>query len=368
VIDSAPDSRLSQFERLTLLGGRELDRALEWITSRTSSFSLVNSLDQNNQKIDVDAIIGDAKFYSANPAWADDYTSFYKKPEVLPNVGSKLIHGLKDGGIIDLTFTSSYLPQNAAYSEFNERYVENKTVHARYWQHTEKAKATIIALHGWTMGDQRLNSLAFLPGHFYKLGFDVMLVELPFHGRRRPKELTQEQADSLFPGSNLAFTNEVIGQFIHDLRQLKMFLNIHGTKKAGCIGMSLGAYFASLWAMLDELDFCIPIVPVSSMSEIAWRALKNIPSFLELKKQGLTREILDMGFAIHCPLSFKPKTKPGNVMILAGLADKIVPSSQPRALWKHWNKPSMHWFRGGHLLQFKSRRALTQISKFLKAL
>lgn len=359
---------MSQFERLTLLGGRELERALEWITKTTSNFSLLNSLDRNNHIIDVKGMIEHADFYSGNAKWAKNPASFYAKPKTSPDVKSKLIHGLKDGGVIDLSFESSYVPQNPAYEILFERYSENKFVHARYWQHTEKAKGTIIALHGWTMGDQRLNSLAFLPGYFYKQGYDVMLVELPFHGRRKPKELTQDQADSLFPGSNLALTNEVIAQFIHDLRQLKMFLDKHGAAKTGCVGMSLGAYFASLWAMLDRLDFCIPIVPVSSMSEIAWKALKTIPHFADLKRDGLSKPLLERGFAIHCPLSFTPQTQAEKVMILAGLADKIVPSSQPRALWKHWGKPDMHWFRGGHLLQFKSRRALSMISKFLKSL
>ncbi len=313
-------------------------------------------------------MLADADFYFNNPKGSADQRKFFKVPAEIPLVESKLIHGLKDGGIIDITFQSSYEIQNPAYKALANLYPENQIVHARYWQHTEKAKATIVALHGWTMGDQRLNSLAFLPGYFYKLGFDVILVELPFHGRRKPKGLTQQEADGLFPGTNLTLTNEVIAQFIHDLRQINLFLDKYGTEKKGCIGMSLGAYFASLWAMLDELDFCIPIVPVSSMSEIAWSALKNLPDFKLLKKQGLSKSVLKQGFSVHCPLSFEPMTPPDRVMILAGLADKIVPSSQPRELWMHWGKPVMHWFRGGHLLQFKSRKALQKISQFLNTL
>ena len=36
--------------------------------------------------------------------------------------------------------------------------------------------------------------------------------------------------------------------------------------------------------------------------------------------------------------------------IYAGLADRIVKPDQPRALWRHWDQPEIHWFSGGHVL------------------
>lgn len=366
VIDTAPEARLSSFERLTLQGGAELERALQWIIRHSASFAIFDNGKRHELKIDLPVFLESEKFYTNDPRWSDNKKLFFTAPDKIPAVQSNLVHGLKDGTIIDLHFETSYQHQNPAAAEIFNQFVENKTVRARYWQHTETAKGTIVALHGWTMGDQRLNSLAFLPGHFYKLGYDVVLMELPFHGRRKPKHLSQDEVDAIFPGSDLALTNEVIGQFIHDLRSLKLFLSQYGAPKIGVIGMSLGGYFGSLWAALDELEFCIPIVPMVSMSDIAWKAVSKMSNFAEMKKQGLNKKTLERAYALHCPLSHQQATATDRILILAGLADNIVPSSHPRALWNHWGKPEMNWFRGGHMAQLKSRHAINKIVGFLK--
>ena len=353
---------------MTLLGGAELERALQWIIRHSSSFAIYDQAENKTLDIDVASFLENSRYYSSHKIWSKNPAAFFEKSNEIPQVESKLVHGLKDGSIIDLQFESAYESQNENCPEFNRLYPENSQVHARYWQHTENAKATIVALHGWTMGDQRLNSLAFLPGYFYKMGFDVVLMELPFHGRRRPKSLTQQEADSLFPGSDLALTNEVIGQFIHDMRRLKLFLNQYGNQRTGCVGMSLGAYFAALWSSLDRLDFCIPIVPVVSMSDLAWNALKAAPNFYQLKVQGMSKKVIEEGFSLHSPLTHSLQCESDRVLILAGLADNVVPSSQPRSLWRHWGKPQMHRFRGGHMAQFKDKRAISRIVKFLNEL
>lgn len=358
-LDTSPEARLSQFERLTLTGGAELERALGWITKQCAAFSFTKQV----EGIEVAAIKNAADFYSNHKDWSSNPNSFFVEPTSIPKVDTHFVHGFTNGHILDLKFKSSYQVQNPAYRFEHAKYEENQSVHARMWQHDEGARATIFALHGWTMGDQRLNSLAFLPGLFYRMGLDVVLVELPFHGRRRPQALGNE-AGNLFPGNNLSRTNESLGQIISDLRQLALFLKSKGAQNIGCVGMSLGAYVSALWASLDPLSFCIPIVPVVSMPELAWKAVSIDPEFKRFKGEGLTKELLQRGYAVHSPLNHKPKIDRDNALILAGLGDKIIPSAQPRMLWNHWDHPPIHWFRGGHLAQFKSKRAMERIIRF----
>ncbi|MCO6430178.1 MAG: alpha/beta hydrolase [Deltaproteobacteria bacterium] len=358
ILSSPPENRLSQFERLTLTGGAELERALQWIIRQCSDFKFPKAVSD----LDISAFKRDAAFYS-HENFLSDPSTFFRLPRHIPDVTSTLVHGLRDGVILDLQFKSLYEVQNPSYRESHHTLSENLTAYARYWQHDRPAKGTLIALHGWTMGDQRLNSLAFLPGMFYRFGLDVVLVELPFHGRRRPAG----EASNLFPDSNLCRTNEAIAQIICDLRALRAFLEAHGARNVGCVGMSLGAYIAALWASLDPLAFLIPIVPVASMSEIAWRLLKKEEIFAEVKRQGLTRALLEQAYQVHSPLSHRAKLPAERVLVLGGLGDTIVPRSQPRLLSQHFGCSRTHWFRGGHLAQFKSRRAMTRILKFLRS-
>ena len=355
LIDSAKENRLSKFERATLTGGEELEKALQMLGRQFDGFSPNGQLED----INFDHIVSAEKFYSTFAKNPDD---FFIPAKAKPSVVLKPVHGLADGIITDLEFTSAYRPRNPEFVQEFMSYEENRTVHARWWRHAQLPKATIIAVHGWSMGDQRVNSLAFLPGTFFQLGYDVVLVELPFHGRRAPKKKHGE----LFPSSNMVRTNEAFGQIISDLRELRIYLETCERNVIGCMAMSLGAYAAALWGSLDPLDFMIPIVPVATLAELAWELITRDPRFESLRSQGLTLELLSSIYHVHCPLSHTAKVPPEKVLLIAGIGDSIVPSRQPKLLWDHWKRPQIYWFGGGHSAQFKKAGAMAAVVEFLK--
>lgn len=364
VLNNAPGSRLSQFERLTLTGGLELERALAWISRQLTSFTYTHRAESFQAQEFFDA----AAFYSKGAAsWLSQPTMFFAPPESPPVVEEVAVHGLQDGEIVDVRFPSCHRPLYEPYREEAQRYPENQIVHTRIWRHREGNRPTIVAVHGWTMGDQRINSLAFMPGLFYRLGFDVALVELPFHGRRKPA-LAGDLNGFLFPSLHLGRTNESMGQAISDLRSLKLYLEQRGSTAVGCIGMSLGAYLGALWGTLDELAFCVPIVPMVSMAEVAWEVITREPSFEPLLRSGVTLDTLEGAYRVHCPLSYPPQTKRERVLILAGIGDKIVPPRQPKLLWDHWKRPRLLWFRGGHVAQFKRSQTFSDVLSFFQDL
>lgn len=367
IVDSSPESRLSQFERLTLTGGAELDRALSWIAKQLSTFSYQYPA----TTIDIQAVFSSIEFYTRSPqalsCWSRRPEEFFQAPTATPVVTESVFHGLADGTVLDISFDSSYAPRNPAFlPEFNSR-PENKKVHARVWRHEGSGRPTIVAIHGWTMGDQRINSLAFMPGLFYKLGFDVALIELPYHGRRKPRD-GGDLDGFLFPSMDITRTNEAMGQAISDLRNLRSYLQCRGAGPVGCIGMSLGAYVGCLWAALDELAFCVPIVPMISMAEVAWEVLTRDAQFKPVLDAGLTLDQLRGAFQFHCPLSYVPRTGKDRLLVIAGIGDRIVPPRQPRLLWDHWKRPQLLWFRGGHVAQFKRSQAFGEVLRFFSGL
>ncbi len=354
---------LSEWEKLTLVGGNDLARALSWLVRKFSHLSLERTALDG----DVGHIRDHINFY--RKLRGADPQSFFPVPSAVPSIELTTPHPLTVGEVFDISFESGYVPTFEPFREEFARYTENRTVHARMWRHPKgKSLGRVIAIHGWFMGDQRLNALALAPGFFFRLGLDVILYELPYHGRRAPGEHGTSQM--LFPSSHLVRTNEAMAQAIYDLRSLALWLASEDDLPIGVVGVSLGGYTAALWASLDLLSFAIPIVPLVSMGEMAWRMLQATCSeYADLPFCALltsvTEKEIDEAYAIHCPLSYQPKVRTDRRMIIAGLGDSIVPSNQPYSLWEHWEKPCIHWFDGQHLEQMSQREAFNVVHEFL---
>ncbi|MCB0333523.1 MAG: alpha/beta hydrolase family protein [Bdellovibrionales bacterium] len=357
-LDTSDEYRLSTFERLTLTGGGELERAIRWLSSQFGKLPVGDPTIDFNRKLFEQSY----QFYTSQ-RWMNSPEDFFVSPTEAPTVSERCLHKLADGEVVDLEYASQYRVQFRPYASTFKKFKENGRVHVRLWRHRERARCTVVAIHGWTMGDQRLNSLAFLPGMFYNRGLDVALIELPFHGRRKPK--VSVAGELLFPSANIARTNESMGQVISDLRQLHLYLKESGTNDIGLVGMSLGAYIAALWCSLGFLDFCIPVVPLVSLAEVAWDVLHEFDRFSLFERAGISLEVLEQVYHIHSPLAHHPKISPRRVLILAGLGDSIVPPGQPKLLWQHWGMPTLYWMRGGHVAQLQRSRGYKEIVAFL---
>ena len=360
MVPKAPRKGLSRFEELTLVGGEELERALGWVAQRIDRFVHHKHL----SRVDLSSWQEWLDFY-AGGRWARGET-FFEEPRSLPLVTEEPLFELPGGEVVDLSFESQYEPRFERAREEFLSFAANRVFHGRMWWHKNSARATIVALHGWTMDDARVTSLAFLPGVFYKLGLNMVIVDLPFHGRRSVKDSQGEKV--IFPGPHIARTNEGIAQSIHDLRILRRWLDAKGLKTVGCMGMSLGGYLSALWASLEELAFAVLIVPVADLAALAWEVVSMREEFEEILSRGITEGDLERAFNIHCPLRHTPKLPINRRMIVAGLADHIVPARHPHLLWEHWGYPEIHWLSGGHLAHFKRSGAVQKISEFFARL
>jgi pimeloyl-ACP methyl ester carboxylesterase len=353
-INPDPKFRLTPLERLTLTGGPELERALQRMARQFDNFVEQSPL----QRADLDQL-QEALTYYAVSGWLSEPRLAFSQPVTPPFWAVTPVHGLPDGVIEDIQFKSQHEPHLPILRALRGRAPENETVHVRLWRHHRRARSTMIAVHGWTMGDQRVNSLAFLPGFFYRLGMNVALIELPYHGRRSPQSPL-----SLDP----LLTTDAVLQAISDLRALNLYLKMNGSEGTGVVGMSLGGYLAALWASLDPLAFCVPLVPLVSLAEVEWQLLQRRPHFEELNRVGLTHDLLEHIYSFHSPLALSPQIAKERLLLIAGIGDQIVPETQPQKLWEHWDKPEIHWLGGGHMTQFQRSEAFLAINRFLQRL
>jgi pimeloyl-ACP methyl ester carboxylesterase len=284
--------------------------------------------------------------------------------ETVPTRVEIPLHGVPDGTIYDLAFPGSFMKavRDQLPAEYAARDLVSETVHARLWEHSNPgAHPTIIAVHGWNMGEQRVSSLVFVPGLLFAQGFNVCLLELPHHGRR-----AVAGRERSFPSIDLLFTNLAISQAVSDLRQLRSVLEQRGHTTIGALGVSLGAYISLSWSVVEKLDFGIFLVPLVSIADVAWRLLKDRFSESNLLGAGLSKPLLKEVFADHSPVRSLPLTDIRRILVVAGRGDQVVPREQIEVLRRGWPGVEVRWLQGGHGAPFRKGEAVSIITEFLK--
>jgi len=360
ILNGRTDARLSDVERLTMLGGSGLDRLVQRLAKSLESVTLdafapglqVGALQQQHEKL-----LALRQSGSLARLFEDDGRAI--SPSVVP------IHGFPIGGVYDLEFHSTFPGESWLHDPDYAALVQNQVSYVRLWEHDDARpdRKTIVAIHGWTMGDQRVNSLAFMPGLFFSLGCNVALVELPFHGRRRPDSISSDAP--LFPSADPIRTCVAMAHAVHDLRVLARFLRSRGHANISCMGMSLGAYVGLLWCSLDRIEKGVFMVPLVSMGDMAWELVRlkhreegDIP-------KGLTKGLLRDLFADHYPLSKEPATDQGSILVVGGRGDHLVPKNQISLLRERWPRAKIEWASGGHAAPAQRGEFFDTVRNFL---
>ncbi len=336
--------------RLATRAGAALDGAVVRFMERAMSRSAPKRPPRNS----ADLLRELADTYGRAEHFTDPDT-FFVRPEA-PRIQATP----RRDGVVDLAWPSGYVPHLAAYRDEHAGHTANLTAHAR-WLRAPRPRPVMICIHGWGGGNFLFEERAFVARYWQRLGLDVVLFQLPYHGHRAPN-----RGVTLFPSPHVVRTNESFGQAIHDLRALIAWLRDRDAPSIGVIGMSLGGYTTALLASVErDLAFAVPMIPAVSMSELMWRHGSSSPARRRAEAAGVTQPLLDAVFRVHAPLERKPLVPFERRFLIAGEGDRITGVDQARALWDHWGRPPIHWFPGGHLAQVGRGDAFRALRKFL---
>ncbi|MFO0564550.1 MAG: hypothetical protein U0263_02750 [Polyangiaceae bacterium] len=270
-----------------------------------------------------------------------------------------------DGLTLDLRFESPFVPVHPHERRAYLGHRRNRVAHARHWRHGTRPRPTVVAVHGFSADLYHLNEWFFAIPWLYREGYDVLLVTLPFHGKRQTR-LSPFSGHGFFAGG-VNRINEAIAQAIFDLRIFLHHLEAAGVPRFGVMGVSLGGFTSALLAAVDDrLSFAIPNVPVASIADLVleW---EPIASLMRLAFAATGRNVVDARrlLAVSCPLSYPPKLARERLMIIGGVADRLAPPTHSRLLWEHWGRCRIHWFPGSHLVHLDRGDYFRQMRRFL---
>ncbi len=291
------------------------------------------------------AEIGDAVAFFAEAGWFDDPASYYPTP---PPLEPRAISDASSFGrpFRHLTFASEYEPRRDEPG--GERWharSANRTAHAWLLQHPGPPRPWLVCIHGYRTGSPLTGFFQFSPRWLHEtLGVNLVLPVLPLHG---PRASGWRSGDGLFSGEILDLVH-LKAQAVWDLRRILAWLRARDGMPVGLYGLSLGGGIAALTAGLEPELACViagmPMVDVMGLVE------RHVPPFIRglAERFGISFEDVGRLLRLVSPLSMPARVDSDRLFIFGGVADRIVPSHQVRALWHHWGQPRIEWHGGSH--------------------
>jgi len=294
-------------------------------------------------------VVAGLEFYG-DKGWLQKPKGFFAKPPTLSAVSVRKVKGPKRS-FYRTFFDSGYRPhQGEPGAQRWQSYKSNDREYALLLRHPQP-RPWLVCIHGTEMGRAALDLALFRAWKLHdELGLNVIMPVLPMHGPRArglPK-------GAIFPGEDVFDDVHATAQAVWDIRRLLSWIRLQEPDSLiGLNSLSLGGYIAALVASLEkDLTCAILGVPVADLIELLGR-------HSGLRHDDPRRRTMELAEPIGrmvSPLSFAPLVPMSGRFIYAGVADRLVhPREQAIRLWRHWGKPEIVWYPGGHTGFFRSR-------------
>ncbi|MEB2283869.1 MAG: hypothetical protein B6D46_11400 [Polyangiaceae bacterium UTPRO1] len=289
--------------------------------------------------------IGDALAFFDEAGWLADPAGYYPQPPALEP--RALVSASSFGRTYrHLTFASEFEPHpdEPGGDRWHAR-AANRTGHVWLLQHPGPPRPWLVCLHGYRTGSPLTGFFQFSPRWLHEtLGLNLALPVLPLHG---PRASGWRSGEGLFSGEILDLVH-LKAQGVWDLRRLLAWLRARDGMPVGVYGLSLGGGIAALAAGLEPELACViagmPMVDVMGLVD------RHVPTFIRelVERLGISFDQIGRLLRLVSPLSLTPRVTSDRLFIFGGVADRIVPTGQVRALWEHWDRPRIEWHGGTH--------------------
>lgn len=336
--DAAPPRELS----VALLAQVAMDEALLAVALTPSRFP------RRSDYVRVAAELADARRLMSRRGWLRHPAGYHRTPPALRDGEVAVTAGRALGVAYEhLRYPSGFTPRPsepgaARWTDF----AANHTAVANVVRRGSGPAPWLVCVHGFCMGYPLMD---FQGLHTARLGRELRanlaLPVLPLHGPRKATRISGEA----FLSFDLMNAVHGLTQAVWDIRRLISWIRAQGATSIGVYGVSLGAYVAALVASIEPgVDAVMAGIPVSDFP-----ALFHEHSPLHIRARSIEHRILggvaEDVFTVVSPLAFDPTVPVERRFIFAGHGDRLALPDQAATLWRHWGRPSLHWYPGNHV-------------------
>jgi hypothetical protein len=222
----------------------------------------------------------------------------------------------------------------------------NRSGHVWLLEHGDEPRPWLVCVPGYRMGHPAVDFAAFRARWLhYELGLNVAVPVMPLHG---PRSIGRRGGDG-FLSANFLDSIHAQAQATAEVRSLIEWLRQRGAPRVGVHGISLGAYTASLVAALEpDLACVIAGIPASNYLGLLQRHVPA-PLLWLAGQRGFEAERIERVMRVVSPLALSPQVPRSRRFLYAGRVDQLAPPTQARELWRHWDRPRIAWYDGGHV-------------------
>ena len=329
--------------------------ALDEVLLATMSISIPFPTGDDRRRIKDEVCVARDLFEARG--WLEKPAAYHETPPALldPDLRSTRTFGVD---YEHLSFESAYEPRPEEPGRDRWLgYQANRTAHAWVARHSDASRPWLVCIHGYQMGLPAIDFGAFRPawlrGH---LGLNLVLPVLPLHG---PRKAGRRSGDGFLSGDVLDSVHAE-AQAMWDIRRILSWVRAQGATKVGVFGLSLGGYNTALLSCLDDDLACsIPGIPATDFTRLFWRHGPPL-EIRYYEHLGFTRDASREVMGVVSPLALTPKVPHAHRAIFGAVADRLVPAEQVRDLWRHWERPKIVWYQGGHVT-FRGHRAVREL-------
>lgn len=277
--------------------------------------------------------------------WMNEPASFHETP---PSMGPVAVAPARTAGLDYevMRYQSEFEPRRGAPGRDRWLgYVNNRNAEVRIIR-AQRSRDWLICIHGLAMGHAPFDLRAMGAGWLHRRGVNLAFPVLPLHGSRA---IRSAASGAGFITGDVTNTLHALTQTAWDVRRLVAWLREEGAERVGLVGLSLGGYSTALVASLeDDIDCAIAGIPAAEFGELtcyhaSGRALAAAAA------ARITPERIATALTPVAPLMLTPRIRREQRFIFGALADRFVPPTQVEALWRHWDRPEITWYPGGHL-------------------
>jgi len=246
-------------------------------------------------------------------------------------------------------FPSQHRPLEPRFARRYQGYRANHTVWTRWVRPAAGVgRPRLVYLHGFMQPETPLEEIGLLTTLATQMGVEVVQVQPPYHGRRRPRGSRFD--GELFFTADVVRTIEALRQSILDARTVLSWLLAQDDRPVGVAGLSLGgALAAALTCLEPRFSFSAPII--GHMDVAATFADAPVLESVRRELRALGFEPADLArlFDRVGWSGLRPRIPPHRIRIFAASDDHFFRPALVEAMWRRWAEPPIRWYPCSHM-------------------